>query len=368
MIPVTKPFFPPREEYGEYLNGIWSQEWLTNNGPLVQKLEKKLKEYLNVPNILYLGNGTIALQIAIKALDLKGEIITTPFSYVATTSSIVWEGSTPVFVDIDRESLNINPALIEDAITDKTSGILATHVFGNPCDIDAIQKIADKHDLKVIYDAAHCFGTTYKGKSVFNFGDISTTSFHATKLFHTVEGGAVFTKDEELMYRMNRMRNFGHAGYEKFDGVGINGKNSELHAAMGLANFKYVTQIMNRRKEQCLFYDERVSNLDVSTICIQDSASWNYSYYPVLFKSEGDVLRVLSALEEKKVFPRRYFYPCLHLLDYVSSGSMEFSESISKRILCLPLYYELSENDQSLIVQVIKKSLRKDKYSEKQSV
>lgn len=255
MIPVTKPFMPPFEQYREYLQGIWEREFLTNNGPLVQELELKLKEYLGLKNLLYLSNGTIALQIAIKALGLKGEIITTPFSYVATTSSIVWEGCEPVFVDIDSETLNINPALIEAAITEQTTGILATHVFGNPCDIEAIQAIADKHNLKVIYDAAHCFGTTYKGRSVFEFGDVSTTSFHATKLFHTVEGGAIFAKDEDLNYRMSRMRNFGHAGFEQYDGVGINGKNSEFHAAMGLCNLSHIENILKSRKDQCLLYE-----------------------------------------------------------------------------------------------------------------
>ena len=231
MINVTKPFLPEIEEYITYLRGIWDRNWLTNNGPLVNDLELKLKEYLNVKHLLYLGNGTIALQIAIKALGLKGEIITTPFSYVATTSAIVWEGCDPVFADIDKDTFNIDPAKIEQAITDKTTGILATHVFGNPCDIDAIQKIAVKHNLKVIYDAAHCFGTHYKGKSVYNYGDVSTASFHATKLFHTIEGGAVITNNAELLKKMAYMRNFGHETAETFAGVGINGKNSEFHAA-----------------------------------------------------------------------------------------------------------------------------------------
>jgi dTDP-4-amino-4,6-dideoxygalactose transaminase len=224
MIPVTKTFLPQMEEYQEYIQGIWNRNWLTNNGPLVNELELRLKEYLQVKHLLFLGNGTIALQIAIKALGLKGEIITTPFSYVATTSSIVWEGCTPVFVDIDEATLNIDPEKIETAITPKTSAILATHCFGNPCDIDAIQQIADRYNLKVIYDAAHCFGTKYKGRSVFDYGDISTTSFHATKIFHTIEGGAVFTQDPDLLKKMAYMRNFGHDGPERFAELGINGK------------------------------------------------------------------------------------------------------------------------------------------------
>ena len=248
MIPVTKPFLPPIEEYQKYTEGIWQRNWLTNNGPLVNELELKLKDYLQVPHLLFLNNGTIAIQIAIKALQLKGDIITTPFSYVATTSSIVWEGCQPVFVDIDKHTFNIDASKIEAAITPNTSAILATHVYGNPCDIDAIAAIAKKHNLKVIYDAAHCFGTKYKGKSVFAYGDVCTTSFHATKLFHTVEGGAVFCNDADLLRKMAQLRNFGHDGPEHFNEVGINGKNSEFHAAMGLANLKYIQQIWIQEK------------------------------------------------------------------------------------------------------------------------
>jgi dTDP-4-amino-4,6-dideoxygalactose transaminase len=216
MINITKPFLPPIAEYEQMIKGIWKRNWLTNNGPLVNELELKLKDYLDVDHLLYLNNGTIALQIAIKALGLTGEIITTPFSFVATTSSVVWEGCTPVFVDIDPETLNLDPSKIEAAITEKTTGIIATHVYGNPCDIDRIDAIAAKHNLKVIYDAAHCFGTKYKGKSVFNYGDVSTTSFHATKLYHSIEGGAVFTRNPELLKKMAYMRNFGYNGPEDF--------------------------------------------------------------------------------------------------------------------------------------------------------
>lgn len=348
---------PPIEEYERYVKGIWERGYLTNNGPLVQELEKKLQEYLGVKHFLYLSNGTVALQIAIKALDLKGEIITTPFSYVATTSSIVWEGCEPVFVDIDSDTLNINPELIEAAITDKTSAILATHVFGNPCDIDAIQAIADKHDLKVIYDAAHCFGTQYKGKSVFTYGDISTTSFHATKLFHTIEGGAVFTNGEELNYRMSRMRNFGHAGFDKFDGIGINGKNSEFHAAMGLTNLEYIADILKNREKQCLFYNEMLKDVPVKTIMIQNSADWNYAYYPVIFESESSAMRIKDALEAQDVFPRRYFYPSLDTLEYVRTQKVRISKDVSEKILCLPLFHEITKTEQTEVVEVISKVL-----------
>lgn len=342
MIPVTKPFLPPREEYERFMQGIWEREYLTNNGPLVQELERQLQEYLGVSHILYLTNGTIALQIAIKALGLTGEIITTPFSYVATTSSIVWEGCTPVFVDIDPETFNINAGLIEAAITEKTTGILATHVFGNPCDIDAIQAIADKYKLKVIYDAAHCFGTTYKGKSVFHYGDISTTSFHATKLFHTIEGGAVFTNDSVLHERMSFMRNFGHAGFDQFNGVGINGKNSEFHAAMGIVNLRYVDEVLERRKEQVLAYYDQLDDQSLQKIKIQEHGDWNYAYCPVVFKNESIMLQVKQALENNQIFPRRYFYPSLERLDYVSFQNLPGSNRISRGILCLPVFHGLT--------------------------
>jgi dTDP-4-amino-4,6-dideoxygalactose transaminase len=353
MIPVTKPFLPPIESYQEYLNGIYNRRWLTNNGPLVNELELKLKEYLGVPHLLFLGNGTIAIQMAIKALELNGEIITTPFSYVATTSSIVWEGCSPVFVDIDRNTLNIDPSKIEAAITPKTSAILATHVYGNPCDIDAIAAIAQKHKLKVIYDAAHCFGTKYKGKSVFEFGDISTTSFHATKLFHTVEGGAVFTSSAELLKKLAFLRNFGHNGPEDFALAGINGKNSEFHAAMGLANFPYIQQILDSRKTQSDHYDTLISHLDVERISITENAEFNFSYYPIIFRSEEALLKAMNDLNANLIYPRRYFYPSLNGLSYVKYQATPISEEVSKRVLCLPMYFDLSKEEIDFICRIL---------------
>jgi dTDP-4-amino-4,6-dideoxygalactose transaminase len=357
MINVTKPFLPPQEEYEKLLKGIWKRNWLTNNGPLVNELELKLKEYLNVPHLLFLNNGTIALQIAIKALDLKGDILTTPFSYVATTSSIVWEGCKPIFVDIDPKTFNINPNLIEASITPNTSAILATHVFGNPCDIDSIDKIAKKHSLKVIYDAAHCFGTKYKGKSVFEYGDIATTSFHSTKLFHTIEGGAVFTQSSDLTYKMSYLRNFGHNGPESFDGVGINGKNSEFHAAMGVVNLNHIEAIMNSRKEQSLRYNKWLLQLDLKGIHLDSKAEFNYAYFPILFKDEQTVIKVISNLNANRIFPRRYFYPSLNTINVYHSDPMPVSEDLSKRILCLPLYYDLSLEEIDYICRVILRSI-----------
>jgi len=358
MINITKPFLPPIEEYNILLQQIWDRNWLSNNGPIVKELEIKLIQYLGTDNLLYTTNGTIALQIAIKALSLKGEIITTPFSYVATTSSIVWENCKPVFVDIDKNSFNINPQLIEAAITKKTTAILATHVYGNPCDIDLIDKIAKKYKLKVIYDAAHCFGSKYKGESVLNFGDISTISFHATKIFHTTEGGAVISKNKDLVQKMNLLRNFGHNGPEAFKGVGINGKNSEFHAAMGLVNLKYADHILNKRKADHLIYDDLLSKLKLKKPLINKLSTYNYSYYPVLFKNEKDCLDVFSILEKNKIFARRYFFPTLSSLDYVTSPNMPVAEDISKRILCLPLYEQINIKEIESICKIILETLK----------
>lgn len=354
MINVTRPFLPPKEEYLSYIDGIWSRNWLTNNGPLVAELENRLKNYLNVRNFLFLGNGTIALQIAIKSLNLKGKIITTPFSYVATTSSIVWQGCEPVFADIDPFTFNIDPAEIEGLIGSDTSAILATHVFGNPCDVEAIDEIAKRHNLKVIFDAAHAFGTSYKGQSIFNYGDIATASFHATKLFHTVEGGAVVTNDEHLLEQMAWLRNFGHHGPEEFRAVGINGKNSEFHAAMGLANLKYINEIIDRRKELFKVYDECLEGSGIQKQRLAADIDYNYAYYPVVLESETRVLRTIAELNANSVYPRRYFWPSLNTISYTRGKySAEVSEDISRRILCLPLYFDLSISDVQMIAEIV---------------
>lgn len=359
MINVNKPFLPPLEEYEQYVKSIWKRNWLTNNGPLVNELELKLKEYLDVEHMLFLTNGTIALQMAIKALELKGDIITTPFSFVATTSSIVWEGCNPVFADIDPQTLNISPDSIEERLTPNTTAILATHVYGNPCDIERIEAIARKHKLKVIYDAAHCFGTKYKGKSIFTYGDISTTSFHATKLFHTTEGGAIFTNDAELLRKLALMRNFGFNGPDEFADLGVNGKNSEFHAAMGLANLKYIDDILKQRKKASKYYDERLSTLKHKKIVLNEQAQFNYAYYPVVLENEKMVLQAMTELNGDKIFPRRYFYPSLSTLPYVEAQHTPVSDEVSRRILCLPLYYDLEKADIDLICRIM---IRSQKY------
>lgn len=357
-ITVTKPFLPPYAEFQAYLNGIWEREWLTNNGPLVNELELNLKEYLNAEHLLFLGNGTIALQIAIRALDLHDEIITTPFSYVATTSSIVWEHCQPIMVDICPNTLNIDPNKIEQAITEKTTAILATHVFGNPCDVNAIASIAKKYNLRVIYDAAHAFGTIHNGRSLLNYGDIATCSFHATKLFHTIEGGAVTTSNAEILKRMAMMRNFGHSTLTEFGGVGINGKNSEVHAAMGLCNLKHLQSILDVRHRIFKRYMSHLKDLPVSFQQIAPNTQYNHAYFPVIFENESALLKILETLNLNNIYPRRYFYPSLSELPYVHGQSTPISEQISRRVLCLPMYHTLSNEEIDMICRLLKRELR----------
>lgn len=359
MIPVTKPFLPPKMEVYKLLDGVWIRNRLTNNGPLVNELEEKLKDRLDLRQIHFTGNGTIALQIALKTLQQSGKIITTPFSYVATTSSIVWEGFQPVFADIDAKTLNIDPASVEALIDPKVRAILATHCFGNACNIEALEAIGKKHNLPVFYDAAHCFGTHYNGKSIFDYGDICVTSFHATKLFHTVEGGAIFTRNQALHERIFYMRNFGHSGPETFNGVGINGKNSEFHAAMGLCNLNYLDNILSSRKQQADIYDQLLEGLPIQKQQIQPGCEPNYSYYPVIFSSEMLTLQVKAALEQQDIFPRRYFYPTLSSLDYIKTLNLTpVADDIARRILCLPMYYDLTPRNQQEISRIIHQSLK----------
>lgn len=342
MIPVTRSFLPPIEEYMAQVQRAYDNAWLTNRGELVLELEQKLTDYLDLKEskMLCMSNGTIPLQIALKLLGKGGEIITTPFSYVATTAAIVWEKCTPVFVDIHPEYLTIDETLIEAAITEKTTCILATHVFGNPCNIEEIERIAKKHNLKVIYDAAHCFGVKYKGKSIFEYGDLSTCSFHATKLFHTGEGGAIFCKDKELFHQIYYSHNFGHNGPLDFHGLGINGKISELQAAMGLAVLPHMAQILKCRQEAVSAYCEKL-NPAFQILKSRDGSEWNYSYFPVLFTNEEALLVAEQNLQANKILARRYFYPSLNNLPFLYTSSMPVSEYTAKRILCLPIYHNI---------------------------
>lgn len=356
MINVTKTFLPPREQYDKYLDKIWETSLLTNQGPLLLELQSKLSNFLHVENINYVTNGTVALQLALKTLNIDdGEIITTPFSYVATSSSILWQRSKPVFVDIESNNFTIDANKIEEKITPNTRAIMPVHVFGYACDVEKIQQIADKHNLKVIYDAAHAFGVKYKGKSLLSFGDVSTCSFHATKLFHTVEGGACIVKDKKLNDKLELMKRFGHNKDEHIC-LGINAKQSELHAAMGLSLLPYIEKIISDRKRVSEYYDELFKNV-LQCPKLQDNLEYNYAYYPVLFESEKQLLQVFNALAEHQIYPRRYFYPSLNKISYINGDKCPVSEDISSRIACLPLYPDLENENIEKISAIIRKSV-----------
>ncbi|GAB2773473.1 DegT/DnrJ/EryC1/StrS family aminotransferase [Rhabdobacter roseus] len=358
MINVTKTYLPNKEQYIKYIDEIWERVQLTNNGPLLRELESELKKYLEVENLYYCGNGTIVLQIALKALEVQGDIITTPFSYCATTNSILWENCTPVFVDIEPTTFNIDPALIEQAITPDTRAIMATHVYGNPCQIEAIETIAQKHNLKVIYDAAHAFGVKYRNRSLLSYGDISTCSFHATKVFHTIEGGAIISNHPELNEKLHLLRAFGHRGDEEYLFAGINGKNSEFHAAMGLCNLPHVGAIIEARKEVFGWYNDLLNWEKLQKPLISDDIEYNYAYYPVVFESESVMRRVQAALAEQDIVPRRYFYPSLNTLPFMPRRyACPVSEDIALRVLSLPLYVGLAQEEVQLIGTIINQHL-----------
>lgn len=351
---VTQPTLAPLEEVTELLKGVWESGIMTHNGPLVQRLEKEIGEKLGVKNVVSCVNGTIALQMAIRALELKGEIITTPFTFIATSNSILWENCTPVFVDIDPETFNIDPTKIEERITYHTVAIMPVHVFGNACDIEAIDAIAKKYNLKVIYDASHAMCVNYKGRSIFEYGDISTTSFHATKLFGTAEGGAIFTTNYELDQKLRRIRFFGFENHADIVEDGTNGKMTEVHAAVGLANLNYLDAAVEDRYNKYMYYKENLSFVPGVSFQKINGDACNYSYFPILFKTEEDCLKVLAALNAEDIYPRRYFYPSINtfnrLFPYVS---MPVSEDVASRILCLPLYYALEMSDVKRIVNII---------------
>jgi dTDP-4-amino-4,6-dideoxygalactose transaminase len=357
MINVTKTYLPPLDEFVSLLQRAWQKGWITNNGELLRELEEKLRKYLEVPHLYVCTNGTVVLQMAIKALELSDEIITTPFSYVATTNAILWEKCTPIFADVNPADLTIDTTKIESLVSEKTSAILATHVYGNPCDVEAIESIAKKHNLKVIYDAAHAFGVRYKGKSIFSYGDISTCSFHATKIFHMGEGGAVATTSESLARKLYLFRQFGHVDDDYF-GEGINAKNSELHAALGLAVLPSVNWQLEKRKMIHQQYVARLCRWKLLMPVSREGTEWNFCYFPVVFETEDYAIRVKEKLTAEQIFPRRYFYPSLNELPFLKSWqSCPVSESFSRRVLCLPQYAALEENIVDKICQIVNKVL-----------
>ena len=354
MINVTKIYLPELKKYEEYIEKIFNLGLVTNNGPLVKELQNRLEKYLGVKHLLLVSNGTIALQIAYKLLDIKGEAITTPFSFVATTSSQLWEGINPVFVDINKDTFNIDYTKFEEKISKTTSAIIPVHVFGNACEVEKIDEIAKKYNLKVIYDAAHAFGVKYKGTSVLNYGDISTLSFHATKIFHTIEGGALVINDDEFYDKAIRLINFGITDAEHITEVGINGKMNEFQAAMGLCVLDDIDKIFENRKKVYENYMNYLSKNMIKQVQNIDS-SLNYSYFPVVFKDEETLLKVKEALASENIYARRYFYPSLNDLPYIKDKTNKTpnSESVSSRILCLPMYDSLELAVQRNIISII---------------
>ncbi len=356
-IQVTKPTLAPLNELVPFLEGIWERQILTHNGPIVQQFEKEVARFLKLKHLVAVSNGTIAIQMSIKALGLTGEIITTPFTFVATLSSIMWEHCVPVFVDIDPDTLNIDPQKIEERITPKTSAILPVHVFGNPCNIEEIQEIADKHHLKVLYDAAHAVGVRYNGKSILEYGDISVTSFHATKILNTVEGGGCVTNDTKLYEKLKRIRFFGFNDDKEVVEEGFNGKMTEVHAAVGLANLTYLQAALDDRKKKYFLYKEILSaNSDLKFQLINQDC--NYGYFPVIFPSEKVLLNAEQFLNKQNIFPKRYFYPSVNnFTRIIPYTPMPVSDDVSKRVLCLPLYFDLKEDEVTFISEQLLKKL-----------
>lgn len=355
-IHVTRTFLPPREEYLHWLDKTYSSHVLTNHGPIHQELEETLRTRFNVPHLRLMANGTLALQLAMRALGVKGKVITTPFSYVATTSAILWEGCEPVFVDIDPRTCCIDPNLIEAAITPDTTAILATHVYGIPCDVEAIDAIAKKHGLKVIYDAAHAFDVEYKGKSILAYGDASTLSFHATKLFHTVEGGAVVLHDGEADKRLRLLRSFGHIGDDHI-ALGLNAKMSEVHAAMGMAVLPYVEEIIDDRTRGMEFYDNALG-FSVKRPLVPDKTAYNAAYYPIILATAHEREKVTSSLLALNVRPRRYFFPSLNRLPYLDHlDPCPLAEGCAERIICLPHYYGLLQSEMDIVIAGVREGL-----------
>lgn len=348
MIPVTKPYLPDREKLDKYLDSIYERQWLTNNGQLVQELTRRLEAYLGVENLLLVANGTLALQIAYRALGVSGdrsvrfpEAITTPFTFVATASSLKWDGVEPVFADIDPNSWCLAPENIEDKITANTRAIVPVHVFGNACDVEAIDAIAKKHHLKVIYDASHAFGVTYKGESLLKHGDAATLSFHATKLFHTGEGGAIVFKRKKDLERAKKMINFGITGPETIKELGINAKMGELQAAMGLCVLDEMEENLKAREEVWHSYAQAIDGI-LQIQYKRHALDYNYGYFPVLLESEEKTIQTESVLKENGVLVRRYFYPSLESVAFLGSRvEQPVSSDVASRILCLPIYASL---------------------------
>lgn len=362
-IPVTQPYLPDLKEFIPYLEKIWDNRWLTNNGPFHQQLEAELCAYLGVKYISLFNNATIALITALQALKISGEVITTPYSFVATSHSIIWNGLKPVFVDIEPDSFNIDPKKIEAAITSHTTAIMPVHCYSNPCDVEEIQRIADNHGLRVIYDAAHAFSINYKGESILNFGDMSVLSFHATKVFNTFEGGAIICHDEKTKLRIDRLKNFGIADETTVTAPGINGKMSEVNAAFGLVQLKHIDAAIEQRKKINARYNAVL--IDIPGITIpknNEYANGNYSYYPVLIEREFPLTRdeLYTLLKQEGIISRRYFYPLISNIPMYSGSESAGKENLpvanatSDKVLCLPIFNEMTDEEFERIISVFK--------------
>lgn len=359
---VTQPYLPPLEEFIPYLEKIWENKWLTNNGPFHQQLEQELCDYLGVEHLALFTNGTIALVTALQALRITGEVITTPFSFVATAHSLLWNGLTPVFVDIDPITCNLDPEKIEQAINPRTTAIMPVHCYGTPCHVEQIQQIADTYGLKVIYDAAHTFGVKYKGESLLNHGDLSVLSFHATKVYNTFEGGAIVCPDAKTKQRIDYLKNFGFADEVTVMAPGINGKMSEINAAFGLLQLKHVDTAIARRGEIDALYRRGLSEVKgITCLSVPMDTDRTFSYFPVLVGNDYPLSRdgLYSKLKEHNIYARRYFYPLIsdmpmyRGLTSASQTNLPVAELISQQVLCLPIYPDLSEGDQSHVIDII---------------
>lgn len=361
-ITVTQPYLPPLVEFIPYLEKIWENKWLTNNGPYHQQLEKELSKHLEVEHISLFVNGTIALVTALQTLRITGEVITTPYSFVATSHSLLWNNLKPVFVDIDRDTLNIDPEKIERAITAETTAILAVHCYGCPCAVERIQKIADTYGLKVIYDAAHAFGVRYKGKSILDWGDLSVLSFHATKVYNTFEGGAIISREPKLKQRIDFLKNFGFADEVTIMAPGINGKMNEVQAAFGLLQLKHLGRAINSRKLIAEYYRKALVGIKgLGLLPAPLSATENYSYFPVLIGPEFPMSRDKVYLEMRRegIYARRYFFPLISDMPMYKGGvssppdNLKVASMISKQVLCLPIYPDLSMSDQQKVINLL---------------
>lgn len=362
-IPVTQPFLPELSEFVPYLEQIWDNRWLTNNGPFHQELEAKLAEYLGVEHVSLFNNATIALITALQAMRIHGEVITTPYSFVATSHSIMWNGLEPVFVDIDPTTFNIDPAKIEAAITPRTTAIMPVHCYSNPCDVEAIQKIADNYGLKVIYDAAHAFGVNYKGESLLKWGDLSILSFHATKVFNTFEGGAIISPDAKTKQRIDRLKNFGIADELTVTAPGINGKMSEINAAFGLVQLKHIDDAMAQRQAVDSRYRSELAEVTGITLYQHDiNANSNFSYFPIIVEAEYPLSRdeLYEKLKANGILSRRYFYPLISNmpmyrgLPTADAVHLPLANALAEKVLCLPIFNELTIEQQQQIIALIK--------------